>query len=277
MSLFSAFIALIRADIWPAGEAKTLRTAHTGYVKAAMADMQKWIPDLQVLNTSQYDRCDRLWEDAKTVIEAPNGVIRRVFAITNAEWRDKVFYDSSNMTEVERWAKRLVDAETPDNTGLSPALTRGFKYDSDTTIDNEAGRARIGKWCIYRRKLFLVPWLQSNEVLVIEWDGIKTTYADADVINDTLWTADVIEAIKYYVKWQHELWFGDAGLAREFKANYDGKLADLMVVFRERTRQQEVNPVPEAVTHLTSEMVEDDDADPTDGGGACAALPSEVP
>lgn len=275
MSLFSAFIATLRADIWPAGEPSNLRTAHTGYIKAAMTDLQKWIPELAVQNVSQYARCDRFWEDAKSVIEVPNGVIKRVFAIVNEDWRDKVFYDSSNFLDVERWAKRLIDADTPENTGL-PALTRGFLYD-ESAVDSDIGRARAGAWAVHMRKLYIVPWLQSNEILVIEWQGVKTTWADADVVDDDLWTVDVMEAIKYYVLWQHELFFGDPGLARNWMQMHNERRGDLMVTFRERTKQQEAQPIPESITHLTTEETEDDDEAAEDADEECEDLPETLP
>lgn len=275
MSLFSAFIATLRADFWPEGEASNLRTAHTGYIKAAMTDLQKWIPDLAVQNVSQYARCDRFWEDAKSVIEVPNGVIKRVYTIVNEDWRDKVFYQSATFLEVERIAKRLYEAETPENVGY-PALTRGFLYE-ESAVDSVIGRSRVGSWAVHMRKLYVAPWLQSNEILVIEWQGVKSTWADADVVDDDLWTVDVQEAIKYYVLWQHELSFGDPGLARNWMQMYGERRGDLMVTFRERTKQQEYQSIPEAVTMLSNEEADDDDEAADDADVICPDLPDELP
>jgi hypothetical protein len=284
MSLFSAFIAALRLEIWPAGEAKTLRPAHTGYIKAAMTDIQKWVPQLQVNNTSTYARCDRFWEDAKSVVEAPIGELRRVYTIVSGEdggeeWRDKVFYDSSNFEAVERWAKRLItEAVTPPNTGL-PALSRGFRYE-EASVDSAIGRARKGAWAIWRKNLYVVPWLQSNELLVLEWDGVKSVWADSDVVDDEIWTEDVREAVSFYVKWKHECFFGagpNSAEARAWKAQYDERVSDLMITWRDRTKQQKSFEVPEAVTHLTVEQIEDD-ADPAaDADTPCPDLPDAPP
>lgn len=256
MITFSALLTQLRAEIWPDGEAKTLRTAHTAYFKAAIIDLQKWIDPLQQFNTSVYERCERLWEDAKTVVTMPNGVVRRVFTIVNDDWRDKVYYHSSNRLMAERWAKRLFEAETPENTGF-PELQFGYKYE-EAEVDSDIGRARAGIWCTYRGKLIVAPWLQSNEKLVVEWDGVKNTFLDADTFDETLWDGGVCEAIKHYVKWQHELNFGDRLMAREYERLYRESLSDLMVVFRDRTKQQPIQEVPEAIDYLTSEEVEND-------------------
>jgi hypothetical protein len=257
MITFLALLTQLRAEIWPDGEAKTLRTAHTGYFKAALTDLQKWIPELQQHNTTVYERCERLWEDAKTVVTAPNGIVTRVFTITNEEWRDKVWYQSSNFLMIERWAKTLWEAVTPENTGFT-ALNFGFKYE-EAEVDSDIGRARVGIWCIHRGNLYVAPWLQSNEKLVIEWEGVKTSWVDADQLDDDLWSNDVQEGLKLYILWQHEFYFGDRIQARELERVYREKLSDLMVVFRDRTKQQPLQEIAESVDYLSQDMLDDDD------------------
>jgi hypothetical protein len=273
MTTFSAFISALRLELWPDGEAKTLRNVHTSQFKAAMANIQTYVEPLQAINVSTYARCERLWEDAKTVLGSPpNGIIRRVFTIVNDDWRDKVIYHSSNFHTMERWAKTLREAVTPDN----GTIGYGYRYE-DADSDSEIGRARVGIWCLHRGKMFVAPWLQSNEVLVIEWDGVKTDYEDADQIDESKWSIDVQEAIKYYVLFQHEMHFGDRIQARDWKALYDAKLSDLMILFRDRTKQQPVQEIPEAVDYLTTEEIENDDEAADGVETPCEAGDLEVP
>jgi hypothetical protein len=272
MTTFLALITALRAEIWPDGEAKTLRNVHTSHFKQAMANLQTYIDELQEVNISTYAHCQRLWEDGKTVLGTiPNGVITRVFTIVNSEWRDKVIYHSSNFHLIERWAKTLHEAVTPNN----GTIGYGFRYE-DADVDSTIGRARTGIYCIHRRKMWVAPWLQSNEVLVLEWSGIKYDYEDADQVDDSLWTIDVQEAIKYYVRFQHEINFGDRIEAQNFKALYDAKLSDLMVMFRDRSKQRPVQEVPEAVDYLTNDLTEDDDEE-TEVETPCEAGDLEIP
>lgn len=279
MITFSALLTALRAQIWPAGEPKNLQSAHTAYFKAALVDIQQSVLQLQQFNYSIFSRCDRLWYDAMSVVEAPpNGVITKVFAIVNEEWRDKVYYRSSNMQYMTRLAKKLYAAETPGTAMLS----HGF-HAEDESADSTAGRSRYGYWAIDRRKLYVAPWLQSNERLVLEWSGIKNTYEDSDTIDDRYFDAAVQEAVKYYVQWQHELWYGDAGRAASFNREYILKRAELIHTWRERTEQQPAQDVPESVTYLTAAALEDDseeadvdvdcnppdpDGDTSSGGGS---------
>jgi hypothetical protein len=273
MTPFSTLITSLRGQVWPEGEAKTLRTVHTSFFKEAMANLQTYITELQAVNISTYRRCERLWEDGKTVLGTPpNGVIRRIYTIVNEEWRDKVIYHSSNFHLMERWAKRLREAVTPAN----GTIGYGFRYE-DADSDNENGRARTGIWCFHRRKIFVAPWLQSNEVLVIEWDGVKIDYEDDDLVDETLWSIDVQEAIKYYVLFKHEMQFGDQRQAMVWKQLYDQKLGDLMVMYRDRTKQQPVEEIPEAVDYLSAEQLEDDDEAAEDIDTPCDEGDLEIP
>jgi hypothetical protein len=238
----------LRRELFPAGEAKNLQIPHDAYFVAAMIDIQRWVECLQVNNASQFAACDAYWENAKTVVEAPKGIVKRVFTVANDDWRDKVHYWSSNFNDMECWAKTLMLAcPTPLNTGLTK-LQQGFKFAEDSTDGSTtrsrlsgmaSGRARTGIWAIYRKRLYVAPWLQSNEVLVVEWDGKKDDWIDTDIVNTKYWTPTVEEAIKLYVRYSHELYFGDKREGGILKQLYNEKISDLIFDCREETRQQE--------------------------------------
>ena len=83
------------------------------------------------------------------------------------------------------------------NVGL-PGLDSGAgaRY-AEASTDKACGRARCGLWAIHRRRLNIVPWIQSNEDLVVEWDGVKHDWAAGDMLdNDNVWTPDVAAAVK---------------------------------------------------------------------------------
>lgn len=234
MKTFLEFTNKMRGEIFPAGEAKQLKLAHTAFFKAAMIDIQAWVPCLQQYNTTQYPFCSTHWDDAKTVVSQPPGVIRRIYTIANDDWRDKVFYLSSNFRDINCWSNSLFQADTP----LSDKLQQGF-YTANKNTDTLYDRARTGIWAIYRHRLYVAPYIQSNEVLVVEWDGVKSDWADSDGVNTTWWTPDVEEAIKYYVSWQHNLFYGDKQVGELFEQKYDEALADMIYACREMMRQRE--------------------------------------
>lgn len=256
MKTFKDFRAELAAEIWPSGEAITLRATHTKQFMAAMTDLQKNVPCLQAFNVSTFEKCARYWEDAATVVDQPNGVVRRLFTIANAEWRDKVWLWPANYHDLQRWQKTLFQAVTPANLGLK-VLPQGFKFD-DGTVDSTNGRARVGIWASYRHRIYVAPWLQSNETLVIEWDGIKYEWSDGDGVDTKWWTIDVQEAVKLYVRWQHERNYGDAALAQAFETDYIKKRADQMLWCWEVIREQEKKEIPEMGQNLQQAAIDDD-------------------
>jgi hypothetical protein len=256
MKTFKEFTDTLRGEIWPAGEAKTLKVSHTKQFMAALTDLQKNVSCLQKYNASTFPKCARYWEDGATVVQQPNGVVRRVFTIANGEWRDKVFFWPENYWQLQRWQKRLWEAVTPANLGLS-SLPQGFRFD-DGTVDSTIGRARVGIWTIYRQRIYVAPWLQSNETLVVEWDGIKDTWVDGDGIDELWWTVDVQEAVKLYVKWKHEFDYGEKSDGPELERAYFSKRADLMLECLKKTEQQQRKEIPESIQYLQQSTIDDD-------------------
>ena len=256
MKTFKEFTDALRGEIWPSGEAKTLKLSHTKQFMAALTDLQKNIPCLQRYNANSFKKCGRYWEDGATVVDQPNGVVRRVFTIANDEWRDKVQYWSANYWELQRWQKRLWEAVTPANIGL-PKLQQGFRFD-EGNVDSTIGRARIGIWTIYRHRIYVAPWLQSNETLIVEWDGVKDVWVDADGIDENWWTVDVQEAVKLYVRARHEKDYGDFELGERLDVDYKVKRADLIFQCQKKIEQQKIEHIPEALEYLSQDMVDDD-------------------
>lgn len=267
MQTYAQFKTKLRARIWPGREPANLVAGHDAMFQTAMLELQKWVPCLKEYHISTYETGDREWDGAKTRVQMPNGQIRRVYTVAGGtdRWRDRVYYRSSNVKALECWARRLIDARTP--TGL-PDLGYGVRKE-EVASDWEYGRARQGIWAHYRGKLYLAPWLQTYEMMVVEWDGEKQEWQESDGVDPRLWRADAEMAVELYVKWRHERMYGDPVYAREIKADFDKTLADLMYWCRENTRQREdeicaasggtIDVGPGGTTDLDS-----DDEDPTE-------------
>ena len=247
MISYGDFIKAIRQELWPrpvAGEAASLVSAHNASFKRAMIDLQKWVPCLQQNHTDVHPACSTYVQCGITLFEAPPGVVSRIYTIVNGDWCTKVPYESGAMASIQCWSANLRQRFTsPANVGL-PGLDSGAgaRY-AEASTDKACGRARCGLWVIHRRRLNIVPWIQSNEDLVVEWDGVKHDWAAGDMLdNDNVWTPDVAAAVKAYVAWEHErdYWSENDPQAIEYKKlTYENARADLMYWCRERTRQQE--------------------------------------
>lgn len=266
MQTYAQFKDKIKRRAFPAREPDNLVAGHDAMFETGMLLLQQWVSCLKEYNTNTYESADRLWDGAKTRVQMPNGQIRRVYTVAGGtdRYRDRVYYRSRNWKEIECWARNLVNAETPP----LPDLGFGVRAESAES-DWEHGRARQGIWAHYRGNLYLAPWLQTYEQLVVEWDGEKEEWQASDGVDPRLWRKDAENAMLLYLKWQHELHYGDIAIANTLEKQFDKALAALMHWCRENTRQREdeicaseggtIDPVPTG----TDGGLDEDDEDPT--------------
>lgn len=256
MQTYLDFKNELRREIWPAGEPEKLRVAHDKFFLAAMIDLQKWDPCLRANNVTIFLACNMGWERWKSWMDMPNGKVYRIYTIVGDNWQDKVWYWSREFVELENWASSLNGHKVPVNEGM-PVLPVGNKYPERAT-DVTDGRARVGAWAIWRHRLYLAPFIQSNEKVVLEWEGQKYKWEDGDPVDTDWWTQDVKEAVKSFVLERHEFWYGDRARAKDFKADYATQLSDLMWECREKTKEQDNEEVPVNNEYLRAEDLEDE-------------------
>ena len=109
----------------------------------------------------------------------------------------------------------------------------------------------------------MAPWLQSNETLVVEWDGVKGDWQDTDMLDTELWNPRVLAALRSFVEWNHCLRFGDdLQKAKALRGLFDEQLAGIIHDCRESTRQRQalecVNPTPTS-DQLTDDAIPDEE------------------
>ena len=210
---YSAFRDRLRASIWPSpgeGEASTLRTAHNTMFQEAFHECQKWIRSLRLNNVTVIAACSTYVRNGCSMMEAPYGKYNKVYAIVAGRHDDPIFYNQTSYDEVLRWGNEIQPNWTEPPNDSVPPLELGFRYNDESgDSDSTVGRTRhLGKYALYQRNLWLAPYIQSYEEVVIDWNGEKRTWGDSDTLDETYWTQDVEMAIKAYVKWRHECDFG---------------------------------------------------------------------
>lgn len=251
----------IRNQTWPSGEQENLVSAHDQLFQEAAADIAKWVECEQQDNVNLIEFCNTHFKCGMTVIPAPPGVVTRIFTVANKEYCDPVFYRQTNWPGPECWARNLITFTSPLNVGF-PRLPMGF-LQAESSTDCVCGRARTGIWAFYQGNIYIAPWIQSNELIVIEWKGIKTEWSDGDLVNEA---QDYKKALKLYLQYAHERDYGDLQRAKAFlnrrpgsmdEGLYADALADLMWQCREQTKLRDSKECPEERVRLTSELLDD--------------------
>lgn len=213
--------------LWPSGEAVNLIPGHSAFFVRALMDLQNCCSMLRTNNRTVVRFDATLFDCGLTVLPAPRGLIKRVYTIANLDGCTKVDYWWREYDEL------LCYQETLKNWWTAPSQTRSVTSrvvinDTDTTLvtntvlpapspglaypgvaaDYSGGRAQTGIWALDRNRIYIGPWIQSNEQVEILWDGVKPDWSDDDQLDLIYWTPREEMAIQAYVRWQHEVNYG---------------------------------------------------------------------
>jgi hypothetical protein len=133
------------------------------------------------------------------------------------------------------WQQKYATYPPPDDAGLdkAPPLPLGYHYAQTSTDSPNGLRAQWGMWALRGGQIFVAPWIQSTETIVVEWDGIKRSYNDLDLVDDD---PNLKKAVEWYVRWQHALKYDrDYEAASAAVVNYNEARAVLIHECREET------------------------------------------
>jgi hypothetical protein len=239
MSLtFAQLIADLKPEVFPEGLAENLVIPFDKSVKSALIDLQRWVTCLQANHVSFYPQCSTFFRMGRTALDAPVGRINKVSTVADADGGTPLVYTQVDWDTFNCWSANLaLLATSPTNLGL-PVLPMGFKY-PESSADSVFGRAVAGIWCVHRSKLWVAPWLQSGESLVIDWDGIQLAWGNADLVPEAL---DVRRAVKLFVQQDNPQWFENGGdLYSKWREEYQIQRGDLIFECRQQTM---VRPSP---------------------------------
>lgn len=242
MQTLSQLRTSVVRQIWADSSPENLVDAHKQIVLEALSDIQKFVPCERTRNANVIRFCNTWYKCGTTIVPRPRGVVRFLYTIETDEdgrqWCSPVFYRQVGRKEFECFAVQL--QPSPESTDVSvPTMPLGFRR-ADESTDADCGRAQHGVWCIDGDNILIAPWIQSTELVVIEWSGIKSAHewTDDDPVSDAI---DFRKAVKLYLQYGHERDYGDQAVALTFHnhqktGTFDEALADLMLECIEQTR-----------------------------------------
>jgi len=220
---------------FPLGTPENLRPQCEGFVLEALIEIQRWVECWQVGHFDVFPACSVMVQNGCSVITKPNGVIGRVFTIEStldgSGWDHPVAYSPVELPRLRRWASRFrTSFRYPAQPFTAPAGPEGFRVATQVD-DSPYGRALGGVWSIDTRtdRLIVAPWLQSTESLVVEWTGIKRTWAAGDVVSDN---PDFVRLAKLWVLQEYGRHWAAADLQVRVDT-WNAALADAIVTCKE--------------------------------------------
>lgn len=259
-------------EIWPSGFPENVLNSLDSFFATGCMDIQRHIPCVQLRNVAVFPFCATRFNGWTTWVDmpAPLAKVRLCYTVANDDFTNRVFYRQREYGTVLEWSQnRLCRPFGKAPATVLPPLPVGDRYADPLTdkyqtwilpIGHGNGRARAGIWATHRGRLYLAPWVQSNESIIAEWDGVKTQWLDADMVDLDVWNPQFEACLKWYVKWQYQASFGaDRAAEQSAMENHLNKLAELIndCIAVERTRTEEGAPDTYASTfaQLKSEQI----------------------
>lgn len=259
---FAALKTSVKEMLWPDGVPENHEAAINRFIVDGLYDIQLHIACFQQDNTTRFEQCGTYFKCGTSWFTRPNGVINKLRVVQD-EACSPVTYRMTTPDEVYKWSRSFWrEVTSPENTGM-PTLPDGYKYPESST-DSQYGRALTGVWAIDKGNIVLAPWLQSDETVVVYWDGIKQDYDDADEVSDDKLLEKVLRS---YVKFTYEGEFGtDTNAYKLAEMRHGEAYAELMLWCRNQTRlrehQQSGEEADDLIATRTAPEVEDDYVEP---------------
>jgi tartrate-resistant acid phosphatase type 5 len=253
----------IRTQVWADMEPENLIDIHNEHFQEALAEIAEKVDCERDKNVNIIDFCKTFSKCGMTIVPEPNGVIFRVSTIVKEDFCDPVYYREVPWPLPEFFGKWAM-AKMRTIPVFPKTLDLGYHL-SDKAQDTPCGRARVGIWAKHRGNIYLAPWIQSVESVMIEWDGVKDKWEDEDPVNSS---QAYKRAVRLYWQFLHEDNFGDKKMAATIndvsvpsgRGTYNRALADLMYECerKKKVRETAVDPYTPALVRATiSPIIED--------------------
>jgi len=178
----------------PSGLPENLAQAYVSRMKEALYQAQKWVVCLQDRNTAISEFDCTYFTCNLSVTEAPRGRILRVYT-ADETLCDRVEYVQTTFDRILCASREVQSSAFPTNTN-KPELPAPFRWASEVT-DRLCGRARFGFWAYDDERIYLAPWIQSTEKIIVEYQGLKRTWSDQDEVSND---PELFRLIRLYVQ-----------------------------------------------------------------------------
>lgn len=254
---------LVRSRCFPAGEARNLRPSHDKSMLDCLVDLQRWVDCLQSNNTHLVPHCATFYKCGLTSFDFPRSIVRGLSVIDKInptthkedptaadDYCTEIEYAQIDVCHMHNYIakSRTIGccfscssffalpqhlcgwkgrAPIPTDEGVPaglPTLSLGYHYPQEST-DAVCGRSRAGVWAIESGRIYVAPWIQSTETIVLKWQGIKRDWVDADLVDDD---PTLIRAVELFLRWEHSRDWDRDGKAAEYENEYRKALSELI-------------------------------------------------
>lgn len=198
----------VSRNVWPEGEARNLRPLHKKIMVDALIDLQKKIECLQTKNIENIGHDATFFYCGSSAFGAPEGFVKNLRTIPDLlhtrDWRQCDVVWAQPMSRQTFECKLETASRCGDSLmgcGCATPITMPYGYYANygyemvypyhelpiglmfpDALTDKACRARERWFAMWNRYIYTYPVIQSNELLILEWQGIKRNWQDDSII-----------------------------------------------------------------------------------------------
>lgn len=234
---FADLKTAVKAIVFPIGEPENLVPLHDAYIVDGLNQIQQYVKCFRDNNINVIAFGDTVFNCGLTVTDAPDGIIKRIHTVSS-DGCCKVNLIKSSLARLRQKQEEhqidFVENALPVQPVDKPPLTGNDLYPDATADETTLGRAITGWYALDGCRLYIFPHIESTEDVIIEWQGVKDSYSDADDIFDS--STAVQRAVRLYLQRERarDLEIDETGV-QKYSTEYANALADLVWRCRQKT------------------------------------------
>lgn len=211
---FLEFFTRIRRHVYPEGAPSNLTDVHKNSVQDAMLDIQSRVRCFADRHCDRHAQTSTRFTCGAVVFEAPAGQVRKLSTVLADSACDEVTYDwvspgdffcildgyKECVCTTETAGMGVLVVTTANAAGGPFAPCSHLEFPAASSYNNKPCRALSGLWTLYNELLWVYPSIESNELIIVRWRGLKKTWLDDDEVPTIFEGRDAMRAIESYVE-----------------------------------------------------------------------------
>lgn len=259
---FAEYRTAVLSNVFPDGYSSRVQSRYTSWIKDVLIELQKYIPSLQTPHLERITQGATFFSCGTSAFKAPPGKIQsfhtellcsacdKVVAVPYSPRTFRLMLDERNRPKHTNHDGTCSPCEPYDTACLDQRNEPYSYYElsgsmyayPELPLGLEYATNHIDAPCRSKERAFMLddgyvwtwPAIQSTEVGVLRWHGIKRNWQESDEIP---WKdeeggdmREIQEIVELFVGWKSKLHddCDDAGAAT-MKALYDSRFAEFMV------------------------------------------------
>jgi hypothetical protein len=254
--IFSEFCTAVRNQVFPEGEAENLIAVHQNWIVDALIKLQQRVLCQQAKHVDLLVQAATKWNCGATVFDVDRGFILRLKTVPmqTSNRCAEVLYMPSTRDEIECRIREAENCATDGaccNTGMMQAepyqycgpyfdygYTLGMRYANST--NDRSCRASEGIYALDDGQIWVYPAIRSDEMIMLEWRGIKRAWNDSDPVE---FDREAQESVELFLEWKVASKEDcDAQKRETSRTDWEEKIGDLIWQCRKERRLPQPAP-----------------------------------